>query len=466
MEQLYKITQVRKKYNISARTLRWYEEKGLIESQRIPGYTYRVYTKDMVRKLEYILYFRKMGIGLQEIDFILKNNSLELINKFIKEKRFQIDGQIQHLNRQREAMLGNFMSFSKSLDSEKEEILAKVRQKKHEWIDLGTMKCVDREGRIYQGSAENYQIKNGTVDLWDEERCVFTKECFTPPVTFHVDIISKHNPKNIRLHFGPLELFLGWPDAPNTLVLYDHSRSDILRATVDEKIMQKPLVEMAWYISDNVISTAINHQPVFSLERKYVDWEQHSLGFGTREGNQITLQQATAFTLDGAQPLDLRAVNAKPTVTIQYQEGELTIHHIGDTLQMVTQEEYALPCIITVIAKVSSENLRLFYKNGVLILNWEKSRLLWWDPVTKEERIFKQLGYITPDEYHTVRQIFTGSAYVLEIDGITHLIVRDLPYMEQMQQGIVIKGHVGIGTAFSNTVTVQELSVTQLVEIY
>ena len=43
MGNLAKIREISVKYNISARTLRYYEDTGLIESTRSDGYAYRLY---------------------------------------------------------------------------------------------------------------------------------------------------------------------------------------------------------------------------------------------------------------------------------------------------------------------------------------------------------------------------------------------------------------------------------------
>lgn len=43
MSGLKTITQVTKTFDISTRTSRYYEQLGLIKSQRIEGYSYRVY---------------------------------------------------------------------------------------------------------------------------------------------------------------------------------------------------------------------------------------------------------------------------------------------------------------------------------------------------------------------------------------------------------------------------------------
>lgn len=55
MSHLKTITQVTKAFGISARMLRYYEQLGLIQSQRVQGYSYRVYDRDARERINQIL---------------------------------------------------------------------------------------------------------------------------------------------------------------------------------------------------------------------------------------------------------------------------------------------------------------------------------------------------------------------------------------------------------------------------
>ncbi len=458
MEHYYKITYLRKKYNISTRTLRWYEEKGLIQSLRVPEYSYRVYTAATVRQLEYILYFRKMGVGLQEISAILSRNTSEEIHELIQKKRFEIDDQIDRLNQQRNAILGNLTGFSQSLDSEKDRYFATIQR--GEITNLSLTDLVSTEnGLAEQRPAQVFhQIQGNGVTLWDRERCVFTAEHFSPPFTLH--ITAKTNYENLRLYYGPLELIFRWEMDTKMMVFYDHIHSSILKVPVGELIPADRFVTIHWHISDACIACSIGNTPCFSLERPFASLEAGPLGFGTLAGNRVVVDQVILSTSDqNHRTLDLTKIQSKSVTTELNEKGQLVICHSGDTQQMTCPVPFTVPFEYVAVAKVSNENLRLYFHQGMLILNWEKKRLFWRDPLTGEEQIFQGLGYIAPNQFHTIRQIFDHDTYVLEIDGIAHLLLHDAPYMKHPTP---LTGKVGIGTAFGNTVTVQRLSVTSL----
>ncbi len=52
MDNLIKSKDVSDKYDITARTLRYYEDMGLIKRVRSDGYAYRLYDETTVKRLE------------------------------------------------------------------------------------------------------------------------------------------------------------------------------------------------------------------------------------------------------------------------------------------------------------------------------------------------------------------------------------------------------------------------------
>lgn len=77
------ISQVSKNLGVSTRMIRYYEKLGLIKSNRIEGYAYRIYDEDAVLKMEQILLLRKLRIPVRQIQVILENkNAVTAINIF------------------------------------------------------------------------------------------------------------------------------------------------------------------------------------------------------------------------------------------------------------------------------------------------------------------------------------------------------------------------------------------------
>lgn len=64
--KLQTITQVTRRFQLSTRTLRYYEQLGLIQSQKKDDYAYRVYSEDMILRLEQILLLKELKIPLKK----------------------------------------------------------------------------------------------------------------------------------------------------------------------------------------------------------------------------------------------------------------------------------------------------------------------------------------------------------------------------------------------------------------
>ncbi|WP_025725551.1 MerR family transcriptional regulator [Acholeplasma granularum] len=69
----YKISELAKLAGISSRTLRYYDEIGLLKAIRIKDSNYRVYTDKEVNKLQHILILKTMGFDLERIEIMLKD---------------------------------------------------------------------------------------------------------------------------------------------------------------------------------------------------------------------------------------------------------------------------------------------------------------------------------------------------------------------------------------------------------
>lgn len=71
---LITISQASKMFNVSTRTLRYYEKIGLISSIRQQEYAYRSYDKSTLLTIRQIIVLSKLNIPLKDVGDILKNN--------------------------------------------------------------------------------------------------------------------------------------------------------------------------------------------------------------------------------------------------------------------------------------------------------------------------------------------------------------------------------------------------------
>ena len=106
--ELVTISEISRSLSISTRTLRYYEQIGLIESVKKEDYAYRTYDEAAVTRLRQIVVLRKLRIPLKQIGLILQSkNSAEIIDAFQKNLN-DVDDEITALSTIRD-IIGTFI---------------------------------------------------------------------------------------------------------------------------------------------------------------------------------------------------------------------------------------------------------------------------------------------------------------------------------------------------------------------
>ncbi len=105
MNDLMKIKDISLQYGVSTRTLRFYEEKGLISSIRGDDYAYRMYDEANIKKLEQILILRKLDISIKDIIRIFSTSGSELVLEILGKKVDDIDDEVALLYELKEIVL-------------------------------------------------------------------------------------------------------------------------------------------------------------------------------------------------------------------------------------------------------------------------------------------------------------------------------------------------------------------------
>ncbi|WP_221629998.1 MerR family transcriptional regulator [Listeria booriae] len=91
MYNLMKIREVSSKYNVTARTLRYYEDIGLLTSIRNDDVTYRMYDEHAIKRIEQILILRKLNISIKDIQRIFATSHSDVVLDILGKKVDHID---------------------------------------------------------------------------------------------------------------------------------------------------------------------------------------------------------------------------------------------------------------------------------------------------------------------------------------------------------------------------------------
>ncbi len=129
---------------ISTRTLRYYDSIGLLRPARVSSNGYRIYGQNEVDKLQQILFYREMGVALDEIKAILdapgfdKAKALQSHLTALLQKRDRLEALILTVGKTIDTMKGGvtmsdkekFEGFKQNLIDENEQSYGKeVREK-------------------------------------------------------------------------------------------------------------------------------------------------------------------------------------------------------------------------------------------------------------------------------------------------------------------------------------------------
>ena len=128
MRELIKISEVSLKYDISTRALRYYEDKGLIDSIRTEDYAYRLYDDIAIKRIEQILVLRKLNITIKDIKKIFSANSVDVILEVLGNKVSAIDDEVTLLHELKEIVITIIKQLEKS-DVESNKDLLELYEK-------------------------------------------------------------------------------------------------------------------------------------------------------------------------------------------------------------------------------------------------------------------------------------------------------------------------------------------------
>jgi len=98
MNPLQTISTVAKNLGVSSRTLRYYEQIGLIESNRMEDYAYRVFDEDAIRRLRQIIILRKLHVPVKQIREIFSNSEAVSVIEIFERNISKLDEQMTALS--------------------------------------------------------------------------------------------------------------------------------------------------------------------------------------------------------------------------------------------------------------------------------------------------------------------------------------------------------------------------------
>ncbi|MDR3594035.1 MerR family transcriptional regulator [Clostridium sp.] len=102
MKTVYTIGELVKQLNVNKETIRYYERIGLISETKRDRNGYRIYTKEDMEKIKFILIVKEFGFSLKEISTLIQDEILcgdiASIKKIVENKVNEINTKINKLD--------------------------------------------------------------------------------------------------------------------------------------------------------------------------------------------------------------------------------------------------------------------------------------------------------------------------------------------------------------------------------
>jgi MerR family transcriptional regulator, thiopeptide resistance regulator len=159
---IYSVKQMADMAGVSARTLHYYDEKGLLKPSSRGENRYRYYDDDSLLCLQQILFYREMGLGLQQIKEIISNPDFDTMNA-LQLHRVALQEKIKRLQTLTQTVDTTIMHLIGEVDMSKKKIFEGFSKEKQEQYEK---EAVDNWG---DNAAQSIKLWNSYSDERKEE---------------------------------------------------------------------------------------------------------------------------------------------------------------------------------------------------------------------------------------------------------------------------------------------------------
>jgi Predicted transcriptional regulators len=132
----YTVSKLAQISNITTRTLRYYDEIGLLKPARVSSNGYRIYGRAEVDTLQQILFFRELGVGINDIKQLLtapdfsREQALQKHLTSLRQKKEQIEALIENVSKTISSLKGEIaMSDKEKFNGFKQRLIDENEQK-------------------------------------------------------------------------------------------------------------------------------------------------------------------------------------------------------------------------------------------------------------------------------------------------------------------------------------------------
>ena len=190
VDEMYAVKQLSDLAGVSVRTLHYYDEIDLLKPSAVSENGYRHYDEAAVLKLQQILFYREMGLGLLQIKDLLDSPNFDLVTA-LQSHREELQARIERLQALIHTVDSTILHLVGEIDMSKKQLFAgfsEEKQKQYEAEiandprdDQNKVKESQRNWKSYS-TAQKEQIKAEGGAIYTDLIAVIDKGAASPEV--------------------------------------------------------------------------------------------------------------------------------------------------------------------------------------------------------------------------------------------------------------------------------------------
>ena len=132
---MYAVKQLSDLAGVSVRTLHYYDEIGLLKPSAVSDNGYRHYDEDAVLKLQQILFYRELGLGLLQIKDLLDSPDFDLVTA-LQSHREELQARIERLQALMTTVDSTILHLVGEVDMSKKQLFAGFSEEKQKQYEV------------------------------------------------------------------------------------------------------------------------------------------------------------------------------------------------------------------------------------------------------------------------------------------------------------------------------------------
>ncbi|WDV47410.1 MerR family transcriptional regulator [Clostridiaceae bacterium M8S5] len=502
---LIKITKLSKELDISSRSLRYYEEVGLIKSIRIKYEKYRYYDTDTVERLKQILILRKMQISIKDIIKIYESKDMSIVVKVFVDKLNNIDEELDSLYKIR-VIVDDFLQTLINNGIENVSVIPVLYNKVNERLNFNINNNVKKYDYNH---ISQLKIKKPFDVHIVELPTMRVLSSFTKASNSQVSDMDgfwefTHNNNLINWNYGAHKSF----EFQNSNITGDYQgvaiiyidNSYINNSPFVDYIFEGGLFAMrAAYVDDDIGSCHdelveyLDGNSYYQIDYTPDGKQRHeSLGEivispdESRERMNIYIpikrkmidvssfkpiklkKNISTNQIENSNPIgDVERIDLSSLVPTGYPyysmfDNQLIMQSYIDRYKLTTTKKFKIPFRVDVIVKTDNTDIRLHYNKGSIILNWwqDKEQLIIKDPMFGNSYSFNEKGYVPEKQYINLTWIVGEKYCVVIIDGRIRHCGQNYPYMQSKNNEQTYP--ISFATDRGSSVSIKKLEVSRI----